>query len=176
MKMRTIKLSILAVVLLVTGFQASAQQEKFRVQAMFVYNFTRMAAWPQSYQSGDFVIGVYGNSPIHKEFVDLASVRQVGSQKIEVKQFNSVDEIGKCHIIFVASNQARNIPEITQKLKSNNISALVISEARNSLADGAAVNFIMENDRPRYELNESNARSMGLNLGSEMTRLATAVK
>jgi hypothetical protein len=173
--MRTIKLTLLAVVLLFAGFQASAQ-EKFRVQAMFVYNFTRMAAWPQSYQSGDFVIGVFGNSPIHKEFADLAAVRQVGSQKIEVKQFSSVDEIGKCHIIFVSPNQSRQIAEITQKLRSNNISALVITESRNSLADGAAVNFIMENDRPRYELNEGNARALGLNLGSEMTRLATAVK
>lgn len=173
--MKTIKLTLLLLLLLVTGFSATSQ-EKFRVQAMFVYNFARMTAWPQSYQSGDFVIGVFGNTPVYKEMTDLSSMRSVGSQKVTIKQFNNIADIGECHIIFIAPNQSRNVAEITQALKSKKIHALVISEGRNTLADGSVINFIVENDRPRYELSTANAREMGLTLGAEITRLASSVK
>ncbi len=173
--MQSKKFTVLMFFLLILGFQ-SVSQEKYRVQAMFVYNFTRMTAWPQSYQTGDFVIGVYGNSPIFKEFSDLAAIRQVGSQRIVVKQYNSIADIDKCHIIFVAGGQSRQIADIATKLQQNKYATLVISESRNALDDGASVNFMMVNDRPRYELHEGNARLMGLSLGSEMTRLASAVK
>ncbi len=173
--MKTIKLTLLLLLLMVTGFSATAQ-EKFRVQAMFVYNFARMTAWPQSYQSGDFVIGVYGNTPVYKEMSDLSSMRSVGSQQVTIRQFNNISDIDNCHIIFIAPSQSRNVAEITQALKRKNIHALVITEGRNTLADGSVINFIVENDRPRYELSTANAREMGLTLGAEITRLASSVK
>ncbi len=173
--MRTIKLTLLLLLVMMTGFGANAQ-EKYRVQAMFVYNFARMTAWPQSYQSGDFVIGVYGNSPVYKEMADLSAMRSVGNQQVRLKQFSNVSDLDDCHIIFIAPNQSRNVAEITQALKRKNIHALVISEGRNTLENGSVINFIIENDRPRYEISTNNAREMGLTLGAEITRLASSVK
>lgn len=173
--MKKVKLTLIVSILLILGFKANAQ-EKYRYQAMFVYNFTRMTAWPQDYQTGEFVIGVLGNSPIHKEFSDIAQSRQVGSQKIVVKQFNSIEDISKCHIVYVAGSQTRNMSAINQKLTSENIAGLIVTDSRNALDEGAAVNFIMEGDRQRYELSQTNASALGLSLGSEMTRLAANVK
>lgn len=146
------------------------------MQSMFVYNFTRMIAWPQAYQSGEFIIAVYGNSPIMNEFNEIAAVRQVGNQRIVVKQFNNLSDISKCHILIVAPNQTRNVAEVASKLKTEKIPALIVTDSRNGLNDGSVVNFVMEGGRQRYELSEANARAMGLSLGAEMTRLAIAVK
>ncbi len=169
------KLLLLFFVLLAMGTHVNAQ-EKFRVQAMFIYNFARMTAWPQNYQSGDFVIGVYGNSPVYKEMSDLSSMRNIGSQPVKIKQFNSLDEVEKCHILFVAPGHSRQMADISQTLKQRNVSAMLISESRNAISDGAVVNFIIENDRPRYEISTTNARAMGLALGADITRLASSVK
>jgi len=173
--MKKIKLIFTTTLLILLAVNVNAQ-EKFRFQAMFVYNFTRMIAWPQDYQTGEFVIGVFGNSPIFNEFNEIAKSRQVGSQRIVVRQFSSIDEISKCHIIYVATNQSRNISAINAKIKAEKISALIVTDSRNALSDGASVNFVMEGERQRYEMSEVNARSVGLTPGSEMTRLATAVK
>ncbi|MFW6248779.1 MAG: YfiR family protein [Bacteroidota bacterium] len=173
--MKTIKLTFLLLLLMATGFSANTQ-EKFRVQAMFVYNFARMTAWPQSYQSGDFVIGVYGSTPVYKEMSDLSSMRSVGNQPVTIKQFDNVADLEDCHILFIAPNQSRQVEEITNTLKRNNIHALVITEGRNTLAKGSVINFIIENDRPRYELSLANAQKMGLTLGAEISRLASSVK
>ncbi len=173
--MKKIKMILTASLLILLAINVNAQ-EKFRHQAMFVYNFTRMMAWPQDYQTGDFVIGVFGNSPIANEFNEIAKSRQVGNQRIVVKQFSSIDDISKCHIIYVASNNSRSIAEINQKIKSDKISALVVADNRNALSDGAAVNFVLDGERQRYELSETNAKAVGLTPGSEMTRLASSVK
>jgi hypothetical protein len=169
--MKIAKYFFLLVIL--TG-QTVYAQDKFKVQAMFVYNFTRMTAWPVEYQSGEFIIGVYGESPIYKELTDIAAIRQVGNQKIVVKQYHKPEEIEKCHILYVSPNYIRNLGDIFQKMKNEKIAALIITEGRNSLQNGAVINFITENERPRYEIMESNARKLGITLGQEMTRLASA--
>lgn len=172
--MKTIKF-YLVVALLVFISANTYAQDKYKNQALFVYNFTRMNAWPQDAQSGEFIIGVFGNSPIHKELVEILN-RQAGSRPFVVKQFNNVEDITKCQMIYVSSNQSRQIAAINQKLKQNKIPALIITESRNSIAEGAAVNFVIENDKQRYEISETNARSLGITLGSDMIRLALSAK
>jgi hypothetical protein len=172
--MKTIKFYLVVVLLIFISANTYAQ-DKYKNQALFVYNFSRMNAWPQEAQSGEFIIGVFGNSPIYKELVDILN-RQAGSRPFVVKQFSNVEDITKCQMIYVTSNQSKQIAAINQKLKQDRIAALVISESRNSIAEGAAVNFVIENDKQRYEISETNARSMGITLGSDMIRLALSAK
>jgi hypothetical protein len=173
--MKKVKLMLFVVILVMVGVNTQAQ-DKYKNQAMFVYNFTRMNAWPQDAQSGDFIIGVFGNSPIQKELTDIAATRQAGNRAIVVKQFSNVADISKCQVVYVSSNQSRQVEAISQKLKQDRIPALLITDSRNSLDMGAAVNFILENDRQRYEVNEINAKSVGITLGSDMVRLSSSAK
>jgi hypothetical protein len=173
--MRKVKLLLFVMLLVMVGVNTQAQ-DKYKNQAMFVYNFTRMNAWPQDAQAGDFVIGIFGNSPIQKDLAEIAATRQAGNRTIVVKQFNDVADISKCQVIFVATSQSRQIEAISQKLKQDNISALLITDGRNTLEMGAAVNFILENDRQRYEVNASNAKVVGITLGSDMIRLSSSAK
>lgn len=172
--MKKIQLFSLSLVLMLASFGVSAQ-ENLKMQSVFVYNFTRMMGWPAAYQSGDFVIAVYGNSAITNEFHDLASTRTVGNQKIVVKQFNSIEEISKCHIIYVPANQSRHIAGIVDKARAGNINAMIVSDSSGATRHGSVVNFVLEGGRQRYELSERNARAMGLTVGAEMSRLAIVI-
>lgn len=173
--MKKVKLLLFALLLVMIGVNTQAQ-DKYKNQAMFVYNFTRMNAWPQDAQTGDFVIGVFGNSPIQKELADIAATRQAGNRTIVVKQFNNVADISKCQVMYVSSSQSRQVEAISQKLKQDRIPALLITDSRNSLDMGAAVNFILDNDRQRYEISETNAKGVGITLGSDMIRLSSSAK
>jgi hypothetical protein len=171
------KLTMLVFAMLFVMISGKTQaQDKYKNQAMFVYNFTRMNAWPQDAQTGDFVIGVFGNSPIQKELTDIAATRQAGNRTIVIKQFNNVDEITKCQVIYVSPSQSRQIQAINQKLKDSKIPALLISDGRNTLEMGAAVNFVLDNDKQRYEISEANAKGVGITLGSDMIRLSSSAK
>ncbi len=152
-------------------FQAQAQSD-LRMQSVFIYNFTRLIAWPADYQTGEFVIATLGNSPIANEFKDLAASKKAGNQSIVSKVFNSVDDITKCHIIYIPNNQSRRIPEVIATLNTRKISALVVTDIPSAISYGAAINFTVVDNRQRFELSQENARKMGLAPGNELTRLA----
>lgn len=171
MKKFYISVLLMIVMLAAGGYSAQAQSE-IRMQSVFMYNFTRLIAWPADYQSGDFIVAVYGNSPMMAEVEDMASTKRAGNQPIVAKNFRSVEEISRCHILYIPSNQSRRIEEIVAALKANRINALVVTDARNAIRSGATINFTIIDGRQRFEMSQENARAMGLNPGGEITRLA----
>ena len=113
------KASVVLVGLLMTvlSFQpAWAQKEKYH--SIFIYNFSKYVKWPDAQSSGKFVSGVVGNSAIEKELGEMASTKQVNGQAIEVKHYNSVAEIGACHILYISASESGKIDEIAAKTKN----------------------------------------------------------
>lgn len=168
-KLTYLTLSLLVFTLL---SKSATAQSDVRIQSVFMYNFTRLIAWPAEYQRGDFVIAVYGNSDMNKEVQDMAATKRAGNQSIVAANFNSIDEISKCHILYVPSSQSRRVSDIVEALKAKNINALVVTDTRNGINNGATINFTVENNRQRFELSQDNAKKMGLNPGGEISRLA----
>lgn len=143
-----------------------------KLQSVFIYNFTKYIDWPASYAGGDFVIGVLGDSPIITELNNMASQRKVGNQAIEVKKFNSPSEITKCHILFIPANQSENFDQAKQKIGNNNFSTLLITEKEGMASQGAAINFVIRNNKQKFELKASNASQYGLQISSKLEALA----
>ncbi len=148
-----------------------SQDTDYSVQSMFLYNFAGMVNWPSEYQSGEFVIAVYGSSPMFEEIQEMAERRTVGGRPIEAKTFNGVNEISRCNIIYVPSGQSRNLSDIVAHLKANNINALVVSNSRRAIRDGAVINFTIQQGRQRFQVSEENAQAMNLGLSGEIIRL-----
>ncbi len=170
--MKKLNYLLLSFVLMVVCIGNAQAQSDFRIQSVFLYNFTRLVAWPAEYQSGDFIIATYGNSGMNQEVQEMASTKRAGNQNITSINFSSVDEITKCHILYIPSNQSRRINEIVDALKAKNINALVVTDSRNAINNGSVINFTIVDNRQRFELSQDNARAMGLNPGGEITRLA----
>lgn len=153
----------------------SQAQDNMKMQSVFLYNFSRLVSWPSSYQNGDFVIGVLGNSPILSELNDMAASKKVGGQNIVIRKFNNPQEIDKCHIVYIPTSQSRKVQEVASHLKSKKLNSLIVSDQNGATKNGAVINFVLEDNRQRFELSDANARSMGLVLGAEIQRLAIMV-
>ncbi|NJM16808.1 MAG: YfiR family protein [Bacteroidales bacterium] len=65
-RVRTVLL-VTFISMLAWSTDAWAQTGISKAQAMFLYNFSRLVEWPASAKSGDFVIGILGNSSIVEE-------------------------------------------------------------------------------------------------------------
>lgn len=148
--------------------------DEFRLKGMFVYNFTRMVSWPSEYQTGDFIIYTFGNSPINKEISDIAAQRTVGNRNIVHININNVNSISRGHIIFIPRSESRNISNVYDELKRKKIPALIITETE-SIHNKAVINFIVAENRLRFQLNDRAGIELGLNFGTEILRLAVQV-
>lgn len=151
---------------------ANAQTEK--MESVFIYNFiSKFIEWPAADKSGDFVVAVLGSSPIEAEFNTMAASKTVGSQKIVVKKFASVGEIGNCHVIYVPSSKKGQLGDVKSKIGSN--STLIVSSCDGGAKSGAAINFVTVDGKLKFELNKANAKSQKLNVADALSQLAIIV-
>ena len=141
-----------------------------RAQAMFIYNFSRLIEWPSSYKSGSFVIGIFGSSAIANELNSYTTGKKVGTQAITVQELRSIDEISKCHILFVPFSRTKQLGQIVAKI--NNMSTLLITEKNGAIDLGSAINFLTVGDKLKFEIKQTNASRYGIKVSSKLQEMA----
>jgi len=160
-----------AFILLAANSRVLAQEQDYRIHAVFLYNFTKYVQWPNANQSSEFIIGVVGNSSIYDELTKITTGKMAGSQKIVVVKFKSPDAITDCHMLFVPSHV--NFEKVYAKTEGKPI--LVITEKPGLAQKGSNINFVVRENKWRFELNENATRNSGLKVSSQLTKLAISV-
>ena len=150
------------------SFRSIGQNQ--RLQANYIYNIIKYINWPESYKTGDFVIGVLGSSKVTVELKKLAATKKVFAQSISVVEFNSTADISKCHVLFISNLSSGLIREALARVGSN--ATLIISESPGLAASGSAINFILKDETLGFELNEVAIKRRGLQVDSKLKNLS----
>jgi hypothetical protein len=149
----------------------SALQREYEIKAAYLYNFIKYVDWP-SY--GDTItIGVLGGNPFGSALAPLNG-KMVKGRRLVVRQLDSVRDAQRCQIIFVSSSEKPRLQEIFESLRSARV--LTVGETQGFADGGGIINFIEENNKVRFEINAEAARRTGLNISSELLKLAKLVK
>lgn len=145
------------------------------LKALYIYNFATLTDWPSNYKSGDFVIGVLGESSVFDELQKKYRGKVIGRQKIVVDKVTE-SEIGSktIHLLFVPSKYSSKLGNLSSTLK--NKSTMIVGENSGSLSSGAVINFIVENNKQSYEISKRNARNRNLVIASKLVDLASRVE
>lgn len=168
-------LCVLFVVPMVMGFQTTPTDTNARVKSVFIYNFTRYVEWPTDYQTGNFIINMYGtNAAMLAELNTMAKTKTVGAQKIEIRNTTTLDGIGKCNILYVTPDVATPLSDIVAKIKGK--STLLITEKPGFAKQGSAINFVVVENRQKFELNKANAEKYSLKVSAQLVTLSIPVE
>ena len=167
------RIFLLSLFIIAIAYSGYGQKEKY--QSLFIYNFTKYIKWPESYNSGKFVIGVIGNSNIVEALNAMASAKKktVSGAELEVKKYNSISEIDDCNILFVSQNVAGDLGQIDSNTDSKPI--LIITDMPGLATQGSVINFVEKDGKIKFELNESSASSRGLIVSGSLTNLAILI-
>lgn len=154
------------------------QQQSFdpaaKVKAAFLYNFTKYFEWPDKMKSGNFIIQIIGtNTNLNQELNKMASSKQVGNQKLEIKTSTSIDASTQPHIIFLLSESSDMLKEINSKYKGKG--SLVVTEKNGLAKTGSAINFVVMDNKQKFEYNKNNAVKAGLKTGDGLNSLAIVI-
>ena len=173
--MKKVAFILIAILVLSSGFKTGGKVDtNSRVKAVFILNFTKLIEWPKPYRVGEFVVGVVGESPLYTELAKMAKIKKVANQSLSIKKYKTINEIGKCHILYVTKTKSKEISDVLKKVKSN--STLVITEQTGLADKGAGINFVVKNNRQKFELNKSNVEKYKLKVSSNLEALAIIVK
>jgi hypothetical protein len=168
------RLCLVVMVILSVSAKAHSQTMNYTVQANIIYRFTKYIDWPIARKSGDFVIGIVGETPLYAELKNFATNKMAGTQKIVIRKFSSSAEAYNCQILFIGEDESGSLKKIVARTAGSSI--LLVTESEGLAQKGACINFIIVSDHLRLEINKSNIEMRNLNIASELVQLGIAIK
>jgi hypothetical protein len=146
---------------------------EYQVKAAFLYNFGKFVEWPTNdfaSTNAPLVIGVYGENPFGNDLAIVVSGRNINGHPVVARQV-SLTELTSCQILFIARSKQKNINQILRALDGAGV--LTVTENMDPSDPGVMINFILKDDRIRFEINNTAAEKVGLKLSSKLLILAT---
>ena len=155
----------------------SVVNREYPLKALFLYNFGSYIEWPaESFASAQtpFVIGVLGSAPLENTLKELASTKTIAGRRIVVEQFTSAEKVRPCQILFVARNVSPQQRRAALEMLGN-LHVLIVGESQGFAGEGGCVNFFIESNKVRFEINPESAKQRHLKISSKLLSLAKIV-
>jgi len=157
-----------------------AQQPKvseYHVKAVYLYNFGRFVQWPANATAakGDsFSICVLGQDPFGPSLDSTLAGETLDGKPLAVKRISTTRDAGECRILFISSTEENRLKEILVALDESSI--LTVSDMPSFSRRGGMIQFVLEGDKVRFEINLTRAETAKLTLSSELLKVATTVR
>lgn len=146
------------------------------VKAAFLFNFARYVEWPPAAFEGEsspIRLCVMGASAFDEVVSATVSGRSVGLRPVAVEKVASLEEAAGCHLLFLEAGVEVPGPVVAERL--GGVAVFTISDQPGFAAAGGVANFILVDQKIRFEINPSAARRAGLKISSSLLRLAKRV-
>jgi uncharacterized protein DUF4154 len=170
-----LRLLCLTGLLLLSIAKVQAQHETdYTVHANIIYRFTKYIDWPANKKSGDFIIGILGDSPLYDDLKSFIANKTVGNQKIVVTKLDRSASYYNCHILFISEEESGSLKRIAALTAGAPV--LIITEYNGLARKGSCINFITINEHLKLEINKSYVEQRSLHIASELLDLAIIIK
>ncbi len=160
------------------SFQLYAQiSREYNIKAAFIYNFTRFVEWPSNAFSdpiAPFVIGILGDNPFDSSLYEAVGGEKVKGHPIIVQQYQNVNDIKNCHVLFISNNGDGKLKEILSTLPNKNI--LTVSDIPGFTTTGGIISFMTKENKIKLQINLSVAKATDLNISSKLLQVAEIVR
>ena len=160
------------------GFPAKAQQpkaEEYQIKAVYLFNFGRFIQWPATAPKGEsFDICVLGRDPFGAVLDETLAHETIGNQKLAARRLATSREAAGCRILFIGASEAPRIKEILTSVEKANV--LTVSDVAGFTNSCGMIQFVLKENKVRFEVNLAAAGKAGLTLSSQLLKVASDVK
>jgi len=170
------KLVVLVLLVGIFGLGKAQERELAKFKSLFTLNFIRYIGWPEDATKGDFVIGVLKNSIMAEQLKENTIGKKFGYQNIVIKEFKNIEDISYCQILYIdeSIDYAKSSSAISAKI--NNKNSLIITEDKGAIVQGSMINFVVVDDKLKFEVSAANAEKSGLKFSNTLLSMNNAVK
>lgn len=194
---------VLAILLTAYCFPVNAQEKqasfdsdllaKYRTLKIdWIAKLPKFVTWPPESLSGNspLIVGIVG-----EELNDASKIlnqQTANGRSINVQRFPNMHGLKYCHILYISSSQksdrmmilsaVKNLkPTVTASEQSSKVlttirySILTISDIDTFATDGGIIRFVPQPDKLAIEINLSAAKKQGIEISSQLLKLATKV-
>jgi hypothetical protein len=155
----------------------SSDSSEYLIKAGFTYNFAKLMEWPSNafpQQDSPIVIGILGTDPFGGTLDEVLKGKAVNGRVFVVKHLKWGMDVRDCNILFISSSEIAHTDEIFHLVKS--LPILTIGETPGFAQRGGIINFIVEDNKVRFEVNVDAAKQADINISSRLLTLAKIVQ
>ena len=172
--------ALISLVLMLNGLHSvkvySQQYTEYEVRAAYLFNFAKFVKWPESAfenETDPFVIGVFQDEDFEKTINKMLQSRTLNERKVIVKTFMSMEELEKCHILYIPEIKMSELLKIFEQMQK--FSALTVGNSISNFCEsGGMINFTRESAK-RFEINNKSALRANLKISSKLLSLAKII-
>jgi hypothetical protein len=153
--------------------QSETEEAEYRVKAAFLYKFGSYIEWPDGTferPNTPLAIGVAGADVLADKLAQAVSGRIVGGRPVTVRKLRRGEPVKGLHILFIGRMQEAQLAEFLAASKGFPI--LTVTESENGLALGSMINFVVIEDKVRFEVAPKAARSRNLIISALLISVA----
>jgi hypothetical protein len=150
---------------------------EYAVKAAFIFNFAQFTEWPDNAfasANSPFVIGVIGSDPFDGALEQVIVNKTLHDRPVVVKYIKSLDGIPDCSLLFVPASEETRLNDIFDKIASRPI--LTIGETERFPWMGGTIQFYLEDNKLRFEINPESVAKAQLRISSKLMKLAKIFK
>jgi hypothetical protein len=163
----------------VLGLAHAAEKESLEkaVKAAYLSKFGLYVEWPATAfpsPNSALTLCVAGEDPFGAALDKAAADQSTGGGRpISVRRLRTVGRDSGCHILYIGGSDALHIRQAIDAVRGSSV--LTVSDARGTQV-GAIINFVVKDNRVRFDIDEEAAAQNGLTISSKLLSLALNVK
>ena len=146
-----------------------------RVKAAFLYKFlgyADFAAHSFADASTPVSVGVFGADDMAAELTRIAAGRQVAGRAIAVRALREQDLAQPMHVLFVAGPDDVRAARLLRAANAQ----LTVTECDGGLPTGSVINFMIVDERVRFDVSLDAAEKKNVKLSSRLLTVANRVQ
>ena len=171
-------LVIVGILFGVSGLPAQkSKPQEYEVKATYLYNFARFVQWPSSSaaaKSDSFAICVLGEDPFGRALDTIVAGESIDGKAALAKRVSKPQDAVSCRVLYISSSEDSRLKEVLAALDKSGV--LTVSDIPQFSRRGGMIQFVLDGNSVRFEVNLTAAESAGLTLSSELLKVAVTVR
>jgi hypothetical protein len=151
--------------------------DEYKLKAAMLYHLTRFVEWPASAyldRHSPILLCILGQDPFANSLTSAIPKETDNGRLVFIRHLQSEMEIPGCHILYISSSERKITAHIFSTL--NGSSVLTVGEMAQFAAHGGIIQFSLEEQHVRFDINLDAASRAGLKISSKLLLLAQIVK
>jgi hypothetical protein len=150
---------------------------EFAVKAAYLYKFGEFVEWPAAAFESDaspVVLCIVGDDPFGATLDKAVAGQKIASRTIAVKRLKVAEPHSGCQVMYVAGKDAAAVGQAISAVRGEGV--LTITDGAAGAGPSGIINFVISNNRVRFEIDDGAAATNGLVISSKLLALASTVK
>jgi len=160
------------------GVKGYSQPVEYTLKALYIEKFTRFTEWPDSCEINNketpFIIATLGQTPFKENLENIFSIQHIYNKPVKVIETELPGKAEKFHILFIPNTKKDSLESIINLVGEKPV--LTVGDTPEYGKRGVLINFYTENDKLKFEINETALQKSPLEFNFHLLNMAKIVE